>query len=74
MPTENRSEMFIRLLADALEADRAIRKELLALQHKARARRFMQLCRSDLSRTLDTIEPLDCVQLMAEKTQKLQTN
>jgi hypothetical protein len=67
MPTEKRAELFIRLLADALEADRVIRRELLALQHKARARRFMQQCRSDLNLAMDSIEPLDCVQMMAEE-------
>lgn len=68
MPAEHQAEMFIRLLADALEADRLVERAILTLQHRQNAKR-RQLCRSDLNHALASIEPLDCVQMMATKIQ-----
>ncbi|WP_104016955.1 hypothetical protein [Roseovarius nitratireducens] len=74
MPTENSAEMFIRLLVDAVEAHRRMRNDVLKLQNKARARRFMQLCRSDLNAAREAMEPLDSIQLMDTKTQDQRVN
>lgn len=69
MPAENKTEMFMRLLGDALEVDRSTRNENMKRQNKARASRFMQRFRSDITAVLDRMEPQDCVQLMHQKTQ-----
>lgn len=61
-------ELFIRLLNDAVEADRVAIRAIRAVQNKRRAQRFMQLCRSDLNHAMASLEPMDCVQLIgAEK-------
>lgn len=61
-------ELFIRLLNDAVEADRVAKRAIRTMQNKSRARRFMQLCRSDLNHAMASLEPMDCVQLIgAEK-------
>lgn len=67
MSTENQTELFIRVLTDALEEDRLIK----ALQHKERAEHFMQLCRSNRDDAVHLFEPLGRVQPMAAKAQEL---
>lgn len=62
MPKENQSEIFISLLAEALEADRLTKRATLALQNKERAQHFMRLCRSDLNHDLQSLKPLEHVQ------------
>lgn len=74
MPTENKAEMFMRLLFDQLEADRMMRNDTLKQKSKARARRFIQRCRSDLNAVLDRMEPQDCVQHMDTNTQDQRVN
>lgn len=65
MHVENQSELFIRLLADALNADRLGRTAIGSSQDRAVARRSMQLARSDHKLAMHAAEPLDCVQLMS---------
>ncbi len=67
MPTENKTELFIRVLTDALEEDRLTR----ALQHKERAEHFMQLCRLNRDDAVRLFQPLGRVQPMAAQAQEL---
>lgn len=71
MPTENQAEIFIRLLNDALEEDRLMRRAALTLQHKERAAHFVQLRQSNRNDAMRFLEPQDCVQQMTAKTQDL---
>lgn len=57
-------EVFILLLNEAVEADRIAKRVIRGMQNKSRARRFFQLCRSDLKHALSPYEPIDCVQQM----------
>lgn len=74
MPTENKADMFMRLLFDAFEADRILRHDSLKVQNRSRARRFTQRCRSDINAVMDRMGPQDCVQLMDTQTQDRQVN
>lgn len=65
MPQENKSEIFIRLLGDAVQADRLIRKSVMSLTHKASARRTPRIFQSDIDDAMHAMGPLDCVQMMA---------
>lgn len=56
MPHESQSEIFIRLLGDAVRADRLIRKSNKASQFKNKPKQTRRLFQPDI---------LDCVQLMA---------
>lgn len=71
MPQENQSELFIRLLANALEADRLTRTGAGSPQDRAGAKRPKQLFGSDHDQAMHAIGPMDCVQLMASATQDL---
>lgn len=65
MSTENQAEIFIRLLADALEENRLIQRATLTLQHKERTEHFMKVCSSARNNAMRPLEPLDRVQVMA---------
>lgn len=71
MPQENQSEIFIRLLADALQADRLTRKASKSRNYKDSVKRSDRLFKSDLDDAMHAIGPLDCVQLMASATDDL---
>lgn len=62
MPNKSQSDLFIRLLAEALEADRLIRKTSLSERAKASAGRFTQLFQSDLDHAVHSLEPLHSLQ------------
>lgn len=53
--------MFMALLADALEADRLIKRTNLSVRSKASAKRFKQLFLSDLNHAMFSLEPLERV-------------
>ena len=72
MPKENQSELFIRSLTEALEADRLINRAIRALRSKER---FMELCWSDLNNAMRTLDPVERVPHPgAAKTQDLRVN
>jgi predicted RNase H-like nuclease len=73
MSKVNHPELFMRVLAEALEEDRLIRNSSRSLRYKASAERYKKLYRSDLDQAMKTIEPLDCIQLMQLKTPNLRT-
>lgn len=54
MSEKNHAELFIRLLAEALETDRATRQAKLANRTTTCAGRFKQLCQSDAAATTYT--------------------
>ena len=73
MPKENQSQVFIRLLTEALEADRYIKRAIRALKHEARSDHFMQISWSEFNNAMLTLEPLGNRQrFTASKTQDLQ--
>lgn len=74
MPTENKAEMFMRLLVDAFETHCMLRNEFLRQQNKTKARHLLQRYRSDQNAVLDRMEPKDCVQLMNTGTPARQVN
>jgi hypothetical protein len=65
MPQENKSEIFIRLLGDAVQADRLIRKSVMSLTHKTPAKRTLRIFQPDIDDAMHAFGPLDCVQMMA---------
>jgi len=65
MPQENRSEIFIRLLNDAWEADCLIRKSRKSNAIKDNAKQTHRLFQPDIDNAMHAFGPLDCVQLMA---------
>jgi len=65
MSRENQSEIFIRLLSDAVQADRLIRKSVMSLSDNAPAKRRTRIFQPDIEDAMHAIGPLDCVQLMA---------
>ncbi|WP_114966464.1 hypothetical protein [Alkalilacustris brevis] len=75
MPKENQSELFIRSLTEAIEADRLINRAIRALRSKERTERFMELFWSDLNNAMRTLDPVDRVPHRgAAKTQDLRVN
>jgi hypothetical protein len=65
MPQENKSEIFIRLLGDAVQADRLLRKSVMSLTHKTSAKRIPRIFQPDIDDAVHASGPLDCVQMMA---------
>lgn len=65
MPQENRSEIFIRLLNDAWEADRLIHKSKTFNSIKSNAKRRQRLFQPEIDNVMHAFGPLDCVQMMA---------
>ncbi|HEY9021319.1 MAG: hypothetical protein QUV10_10535 [Paracoccaceae bacterium] len=65
MPHESQSEIFIRLLGDAVQADRLVRTSNKASQLKDKVKRTRRLFQPDIDDAMYAIGPLDCVQLMA---------
>lgn len=57
-------EVFIWLLNEAVEEDRIAKRVIRGMQNKSRARRFFQLCQSDLKHAMSSSAPIDCVQQM----------
>lgn len=62
MPKENQSELSIRLLTDALEADRLTSIAIRSVHNKANRSKSKMLFASDLTYAMDSLEPLDCFQ------------
>lgn len=71
MSKASHPELFIRLLAETLEEDRLVRSANRSLRYKASADRFRQLFQSDLKHALQSVEPMDCLQLMESRTPNL---
>jgi hypothetical protein len=67
MPQENQSELFIRLLGDAVQADRLSRKSATSRRHRDRAGSARRVAQPDLDAAIYAMGPLDCVQLMASE-------
>jgi hypothetical protein len=65
-PRESRTELFVRLLREALESDRLIRKAMQMNASDKRVEKFSKRIRADFQDALRLIGPLDCVQQMAQ--------
>ena len=68
MPQENQSQLFIRLLMDARNTDRAITKIKRSAKSRAYAKRYKEMFMSDQPFGRSTALPMDCVQMMDRKT------
>lgn len=71
MHDQNRVVMFIHLLTEAFEEDRALRRAILEQQKNASVSRFNQFRRPTVNLTTPSNEPLDCVQLFSEQCQDM---
>jgi hypothetical protein len=65
MYKENKTELFIRLLVEELEADSMIKNFGLYGRSQVHATRLERLFNSDLKPAVDSIEPPDCFQMMS---------
>jgi hypothetical protein len=74
MPKENQSEIFIRLLSDALDADRLVRRAVTSPSLGPNGRRAGRLFQPRLDDAMHAFGPLDCVQLMSSGPAHPQNN
>lgn len=74
MPQENKSETFIRLLGDALQADRLIRKSVMSLTRRPPAKRTPRMFQPDIDDAMHANGPVDCVEMMASGWPDPQSN
>lgn len=65
MPQENQSEIFIRLLGDALQADRLLRRSSTVRGNDIQAKRRQRGLSAQADDGGPRHAPLDCVQMMA---------
>lgn len=71
MSNEDQTTLFVRLLNEALEDDRLIRSANLAVWQKANAAKTRRRYKLDLGYAMESIEPLDCIQMMRSRTKDL---